>query len=310
MDSIQQQIDLYDEGITYTANLNYTEPLGESTMLQIGYKLSLNKTNSDKRTFDASESTGLTMPLDTVLSNVFESQYTTHSPTLGVMYRKDKLFLRAALAYQNASLDNSQAFPEANEMGRTYTSVLPMAMIRYRISRDDNFRMFYRTYTQNPSIGQLQNVVDNSNPIFLSTGNPYLDQSTNHMVMARYSQVNTEKASSFFVLASVRFINDYITNTTFVASQDSIINEDITLRAGGQISAPVNLDGYVNARLLFTYGLPITFLKSNLNLNLGSIYTRTPGLVNTVDNISHAVSYSGGAVFASNISENIDYTLR
>jgi len=309
VDSIQQQIDLYDNGVTYAANLNYTEPLGERVQMQIGYRLSVNQTDSDKRTFDASETPDSGMSLDTLLSNVFESQYITHSPTMGIMYRKDKLFLRAALSYQNASLDNRQDFPELNEIGRTYTSVLPMAMIRYRISKDDNFRMFYRSSTQNPSIHQLQNVVDNSNPLFLSTGNPFLDQSTNHMLMARFSRVNTNKATSFFGLASARFIHDYITNTTYVATQDSIINEDITLRQGGQISAPVNLDGYVNARLLFTYGLPISFLKSNLNLNLGSTYTRTPGLVNNVDNVSKAMTYSGGAVFASNISENIDYTL-
>jgi hypothetical protein len=309
VDSIQQQVDLFATGVTYGASVNYTEPLGERSQMQIGYRLSLNQTDSDKRTFDASGEADLDMPLDTMLSNVFNSQYTTHSPSIGIMYRKDKLFLRAGLAYQSASLDNAQKFPQENKIGRTYTSLLPTVMMRYRISSDINARMFYRTYTQNPSISQLQNVVDNSNPLYLSVGNPLLNQSTNHMLMARYSQVNTKKATSFFGLASVRLINDYITNTTYIASQDSIINEDITLRKGGQISSPVNLDGYLNARILFSYGLPVSFLKSNLNLNLGTVYSRTPGLVNAANNISHATTFTGGVVFASNISENIDYTI-
>ena len=308
-DTINQITDLDSDGITYSANVNYSEPLGERMQLQIGYSISLNETNSDKLTYDASVTPESMMPLDTALSNVFRSQYVTNAPSLGLMYRKDKMFLRASLAYQNAVLNNTQEFPIEGETNRTFSSVLPSAMMRYRFSKDANLRIFYRSYTQNPTITQLQNVVDNSNPIYLTTGNPQLDQSTNHMLMARYSSVNTKKSSSFFMLASARLIDDYITNTTFVASKDSIINDDITLRKGGQISAPVNIDGYVNARLLFTYGLPVSFLKSNVNLNLGTSYTRTPGLVNRISNISNTLTYTGGVVFGSNISENIDYTL-
>lgn len=309
-DTIQQQTDLNVHGITYSAKVNYSEPLGERAQIQFGYRISINESTSDKRTFDASSvSQESMMPLDTALSNVFHSTYITNSPSLGIMYRKEKMFLRASLAYQNASLNNLQEFPNDGEFSRNFNSILPFAMMRYRFSKDANIRMFYRTFTQNPSINQLQNVVDNSNPIYLTTGNPQLDQSTNHMIVARYTSVNTAKSSSFFMLASARITNNYITNSTYIVSQDTVINADIILRKGGQISAPVNLDGYANMRLLFTYGLPVSFLKSNVNISLGTNYKRTPGLVNKVNNTSNTMTYTGGIVVASNISENIDYTL-
>ena len=308
IDSLQQQTDLLANGITYSGNINFTEPLGKRMQMQFGYRVSLNNTDSDKRTFDASEGIESIMPLDTTLSNVFSSEYITQSPSVGIMYRQEKLFFRAGFAYQSALLDNQQLFPQEGETSTQYNSYLPSAMIRYRFSKDANGIFFYRTFTQNPSIEQLQNVIDFTNPLYLATGNPNLNQSTSHMLMARFSKVNTEKSTSFFVLASLRIINDYITNTTYVASADSLINGDVLLRKGWQLSAPINLNGYANGRLLFTYGIPISAAKSNLNFNLGATYIRTPGLVNRIENTSHTVTYNGGLVFSSNISQNVDYT--
>ena len=309
IDSLQQQTDLFANGITYSGNINYTEPLSNRVQMQFGYRVSVNNTDSDKRTFDASGGVESMMPLDTTLSNVFSSGYITQSPSIGIIYRKEKLFFRAGFAYQAALLENQQLFPEEGETSTQYNSYLPSAMVRYRFSKDANGIFFYRTFTQNPSIEQLQNVIDFTNPLYLATGNPNLNQSTNHLLMARYSKVNTEKSTSFFALASLRIINDYITNTTYVASEDSLINGDVLLRKGWQLSAPINLNGYANGRLLFTYGFPISPAKSNLNVNLGATYTRTPGLVNRIENTSHTVAYNGGLVFSSNISKDVDYTL-
>ncbi len=51
-----------------------------------------------------------------------------------------------------------------------------MGMFSYRFSREKNLRLFYRTSTSTPSINQLQNVIDNSNPLLLRAGNPDLKQ--------------------------------------------------------------------------------------------------------------------------------------
>jgi len=140
-------------------------------------------------------------------------------------------------------------------------------------------------------------------------GNPALDQSTNHMINARYSSINSKQASSFFALASLRAIDNYVTNSTLVVDSDTLINGEYLLRAGGQISKPVNLSGYLNARLLFNYGVPLSFIKTNLNMNLGATYIKAPGLVNGISNISQNMTYNGSIALSSNISKKIDYTL-
>ncbi len=86
-------------------------------------------------------------------------------------------------------------------------------------------------------------------------------------------------------------------------------------------STPVNLDGYWSLMTHLNYGFPVGFLKSNLNLMAGVIYTQTPSMLGgTVDtatglisggerNDSKNMGYNFRAVLGSNISENVDFTI-
>ena len=55
--------------------------------------------------------------------------------------------------------------------------------------------------------------------------------------------------------------------------------------------------------------MPLKFIKSNLNWNAGFSYTKLPGLMNNVSNISNTYNYNLGAVLSSNISEYIDFNV-
>ncbi len=69
------------------------------------------------------------------------------------------------------------------------------------------------------------------------------------------------------------------------------------------------MNGYVNARSFLTFGMPLKFVKLNLNMNAGFSYARQPGLLNNVENISNAYNYNLGAVLSSNISEYVDFNV-
>jgi len=103
--------------------------------LQLGYRSEISDDDADKRTFDE---TVTPVELDTILSNVFNSGYLTQAPTLGLFMRGKKMFMRAAFMYQFAKLVSRQQFPEEAQIDRTFTSILPMAMMRYRFSEDAN----------------------------------------------------------------------------------------------------------------------------------------------------------------------------
>ncbi|HET7119091.1 MAG TPA: outer membrane beta-barrel protein, partial [Hanamia sp.] len=104
-------------------------------------------------------------------------------------------------------------------------------------------------------------------------------------------------------------INDYVANATYIAKKDSALSPTVTLFKGSQLSKPVNLNGYLSARSFFTFGLPLQFMKSNLNWNGGIGYARQPGMIDNANNISNNFNYNLGAVLSSNISEYVDFTL-
>jgi hypothetical protein len=94
-----------------------------------------------------------------------------------------------------------------------------------------------------------------------------------------------------------------------VAPQDTLINNDVLLRRGGQITSPVNLSGQMSTRLFLNYGTSIPKWKTKVNLNPGVSYGRTPGIINGQTNINENIDISQGVTFASNISKDVDFTL-
>ncbi len=104
-------------------------------------------------------------------------------------------------------------------------------------------------------------------------------------------------------------VNDYVSNATYIASSDSVLQNNIVLAKGSQLAKPVNLDGYKSLRAYLTYSMPLKFIKTTLNLSTGFNYNRLPGLINNEKTVTDNNTYTGGIVLASNISEYIDYNI-
>ncbi len=155
-------------------------------------------------------------------------------------------------------------------------------------------RLFYRASTQTPSVTQLQNVYNDNNPLFVTTGNPDLKQSYNNILSARLTYTNTAKQTSFFLNAFAQQNNNYITNALYTATRDSALTNTLILKQGAQLSKPVNLDGYKSYRTFATFSFPLKALKTNVNLNAGINYTKQPGFINNQNNLSRNMQYKAG----------------
>ncbi len=308
-DSLNQLSDLDNTGLTLSSNVTYTEPINKKESLQFGYQASLTNSDSDKETFNYSEVTDAYDLRDTLLTNIFESRYLTQSVDAGYRYNSENSNFNIRLAYQRADLQNDQSFPYESQVKRTFYNFVPSASYRYNFSKTKNLRVFYFSRSNAPSVSQLQDVLDNTNPLQLSSGNPDLVQDFRHSLSARYSATNTAKSSSFFFLLSGTYTQDYIGNSTFIAERDTVIGNGIALQQGAQFSQPMNLDGSYNLRSFLTYGMPLKAIKSNVNLNLSANYSRTPGLINGEENFSNTPSFGLGVVLSSNISEKLDFTV-
>jgi len=299
----------HTDGYTVSGNLAYTEPVGTKGQLQFNYSPSYTKNNTDKET-DNLDVTGENYTLlDTALSNKYNNTYLVNKGGAGYRYNGTNFNIMTGVNFQHAALSGNEIFPSAFNVDKTFINVLPQALFNYKFTDGRNLRVMYRTSTDVPSVTQLQNVINNNNPLLLSTGNPDLKQDFQHTMIIRYGKTNAEKATGLFVFLYGNYMQDYIANSTIIPVHDTVLNEAIVLHPGSQLTLPVNLQGYWNARTFITYALPLNFIKSNLNLSSGLTFTRTPALINDKINIANNYTVSKGFVLSSNISENVDFNL-
>ncbi|UZD21277.1 TonB-dependent receptor family protein [Algoriphagus halophytocola] len=308
LDTTLQETDVLSKGFNYRVNMTWTEPLGEKSRATLGYQVGNNKTDSDQRTRVLDDE--MQPVLDTALSNVFVNKFITQRVRTGFAYNNEGWNYNFNLDYQNAKLDNEALFPNEGVFNRDFNNLLPSAHVSFRNRETGlNFRVRYRTNTDEPSVSQLQNVVNNQNPLSLSVGNPTLKQSYGHSIFANIGKFDMEKNRSFFMFLNFSSTNNYIGSSTFVAAQDTLINGEVLLRKGGQIRMPVNLDGNFNSRLFMSYGAPIQKIKSKVNFNTRLGFTRNPGMINGERNLNDNIDLSQGITLTSNISKDFDFTL-
>ncbi|MBN3520775.1 TonB-dependent receptor [Algoriphagus lutimaris] len=309
LDTTLQETYTLSKGFNYRVNATLTEPLGEKSIGTIGYQVGNNKSNSDQKTYVLGAEQGIYL-LDTALSNEFDNKFITQRVRSGYAYNNNGLNLNFNLDYQNAKLDNEAFFPEPGVFNRSFNNILPGASLSYRNRETGiSYRMRYRTNTDEPNVSQLQNVVNNQNPLNLSVGNPNLGQSYNHNIFLNMSKINMEKNHTMFMFFNYSGTKNYIGSSTFLTAQDTLINGEILLRPGGQITQPINLDGNFRTTFFFTYGTPIKGIKTQFNMNTRVNFNRIPGLINGERNLNDNLSLRQGITFTSNISENVDFTL-
>ena len=308
-DSLQQQFsDNPTNGYTLGGSIAYTEPVGKKGQVQIDYNPSVQKNNSDQQTFlfDGAKYS----VFDPKLSNKFDNTSTTNNA--GLSYRltpnKDEM-LSVGVSYQNSKLESQRIYPGTAIVNQSFSNFLPNAIWRKKLSTKSNIRIFYRASTNFPSVNQLQDVVNLTNPLRVSVGNPDLKQTSTHFLGSRYAYTNSKTSQSFFANIFLQTTADYISNGIWVAKNDSVIQQANVLNKGSQLLKPVNLNGYRNVRTFFTYSMPVKALKTTINLNAGFGYTKLPGLTNNSPTITDNYTYNGGIVFASNISGFVDFNI-
>ncbi|MEP7374394.1 MAG: TonB-dependent receptor [Chitinophagaceae bacterium] len=310
-DSTQNQFtDNLTKGYNLSSNLTYTEPVGKKGQLQFSYAPSYSKNKADQQTFQYDAGDGKYSEFDITQSNKFENIVKTQNG--GITYRlgnsRDNQFA-VGVNFQQSKLESERVFPTSTFVNKTFSNVLPNLQWSKKISPKSSFRLFYRASTNAPSVNQLQDVVNSSNVLLLSSGNPELKQQTSHFLSGRYTFTNTQKGQSLFANIFLQASQNYITSATFRASKDSVIQQGIALKQGSQLTKPINLDGYKSLRSFLTYSMPVKFLKSNINLNTGFSYSKLPGQVNYTNSMTDNYTYSTGVGLSSNINEYIDFNL-
>jgi hypothetical protein len=308
-DTTDQQANIVKNGNSISTNIAYTQPVTDYSILQFNGGYSQSSDKSDQRTYNYSLLNDSYSSIDTSSSNVYNKKTNTQSYGLGYLFRKDDFHFNFGVSYNIAALKNDQSFPNIISTEKKFYSFLPNAMFRYNFSQGQNLMIRYRASNTMPSVDQLQDYLDKSNTVQLTMGNPNLSQDFKHNLNLRYTLTDFDAMTSMFLILSGTITNNYIGYNTIIAQSKPVVYDGITLSTGTQLKIPQNVDGYKNLSSFLAYSLPIDYLKSVFNFNISVAYTRTPGILNSVTNFANTMSYGGGLIVSSNISQDLDFTV-
>lgn len=308
-DLFNQNTEIRTVGRTFSADLQLTEPLNERSQLLFGYTPQITTDISRRDLYQFNELTQAYDLLDNNLTSRFESDVITHRVSSGYRIGNQRFNANANLAYQYTTIQGQQTIPIVAETDKSYHNFLPRAMFMYNFSRSSNMRIFYNTNTRAPSATQLQNVVDNTNPLQLTGGNPDLDQQYTHSLNMRFRRANSEKGTAFLSFVGFNYTTNHIGNTTFIAQADTTIVQGIVMGRGARLITPSNTGNSWNVRSFFNYSLPFTLIKSNLNLFTGATYSQVPVEVNQQTADNRNLGLNAGFSMTSNISPEVDFSV-
>ena len=207
--------------------VTYTEPLGGDFYLEANYAYNWNRSESNKRTDDKEGEAWVYNPnYSSEVLNILNS----HTIGANLMYQKDEF--RAQLGF-SAIPTRTRNYSKRNNIDMApYDSTrwrfAPQAMLWWEMGENANMRMFYRGSSEQPSVSQLIPVPDNTDPLNISFGNPYLDSHFSHSLMGDY-RYNNKKT---FASVNVRFNGSYV--------QDPVVSAIWYGPNGARFSMPFN----------------------------------------------------------------------
>lgn len=255
---------------SYNAQATYSEPLWRAIFLQFSYKFKYSYSKSDRQTYDFSPLGEnffaalspayrgwdsyigrLTHPLanysDEALSRY--SEYKNYTNELELMLRiiRSAYKFNIGVMLQPQKSHFIQHYQGVNtDTTRTVTNFSPTLDFRYRFSKVSNLRINYRGTTTQPSMTDLLDITDDSDPLNILRGNPGLKPSfTNNFRLFYNNYVQGRQRSIMTFL-------DY--NNTRNSISNRVTYDETT---GGRVSRPENINGNWSAAGAFMFNTAI-----------------------------------------------------
>lgn len=214
-----------------SARLSYSEPLVKNLFAQVSYEYGYSYSKSDRSLYllDSlagwrdmyeprigrlpSSADSLKMTLDARNSQYATYKNYTHRISAGLRYNTKDLQFHAAvdleprrteLEYQKDRLDTT--------VTRDVFNVSPNVRLRYKISNTSEMNLRYRGRSSQPSMTNLLDVTDDSNPLYISKGNPGLKPSWNNYFEMFYNNYIVDKQMGWMVRATFNQTSNSISN--------------------------------------------------------------------------------------------------
>ncbi|MFU1857876.1 outer membrane beta-barrel protein [Sphingobacterium sp. NGMCC 1.201703] len=281
MDTVNNRNYTIGDNNGFRTKIAYTEMLSRYARLQGNYTFRNTARYSDRKTYEFLAETEQLGELKNRLSNEFRNDFVYHSAGVSYLFnKKDSMRFQVGLDYQTANQVNDKLFPNRLKTESNFNSLLPNLNFQYNFNKETRIELRYNAKTNTPAIEQLQDFIDNQNPLRITSGNPNLKQEYDHNLVMQFRSVNKASGRSFTSDFTADFIQNKISNTIFTTDSAFTIENDVILGPGGQYIKPENFDGVYNLKWHNSLGYRVEPLKLNINLNNNLYFNQNYTLLN------------------------------
>ncbi len=274
---------------------SYTEPLSKRLALNLNYTFNSANSEQDIRSYE--KKGGQYDSLNMLYSNHFRFINTSHRAGFGFTYTNPKITARIGVALQYLSLKQTNLYKDSS-YARNFTNFFPNANFRWKFSQTGNFNINYSGSTIQPSLGQLQPIINNNDPLNLVIGNPDLKPSFNHSIYFN--------AGHFKVLSN-RNIWSY---GGFNFTENAFSSKSVVDARGKRTTQTVNVNGNYNFYLGLYYSKQIKFLKLELGFEPRANGNRNVNFVNGIESVTKSYDLSPGVRIGKSIEKKMNVNLR
>ncbi len=275
----------------FKANAVYVEPLGKKFFWQSFYNHSNRQEEGDRRVFESNELNGL-------LSRNFNNDILLNRAGTSLKYSYDGYNITIGAAYQSFDLKGS--FESENNLinglvDKRFNNWLPYFDLGISPKRNVRFSAGYSRQAVEPSISDLQPIVDSRNPFYIREGNINLQPELFDTYRIR--------GSRNWPLTAVRINLDlsYTNYDSQFSTEESVDQNLITF------VQPINVED--GDRKSFRTGISFPIVKNKLTVRTTFNYTHAirPSLVNDIRNRTTRESFI--PFLRINYTPNSDYSL-
>ena len=271
----------------YTLRLSYTEPLAKNLFLQLNYSFNNSYSNSDRSTYIFDELTDYVMSLnhnyllpglppgyeqyrsDSLSRNsVYRTQ--RHDVQIMLRYVTDKMNINAGISYIPQHTEMSyQYFGIDTLLKRDVYNISPSVRFRYRWSKQTNLIINYRGTTSQPSMTDLLDITDDSDPLNITKGNPGLKPSFSNNVMLSFNTFNVDAQRGFNVYANFNnTLNSISRKATYDEATGATTTQPDNINGNWRVSGGFVFNSAIPANKQFTYS---THTDANFNNSVSYI---------------------------------------
>ena len=216
----------------------YTEPLWKNTFLVLNYRLTINRNDAERNTLIKNAAGKYENQVDT-LSNHFIFNTTAHTGSVLIRYNVKKYNFSAGTGLGNSTYQLNDIRKNSNR-AVSFTNFVPSVSVNYTPKPQTRVTFNYNGNTRNPSLQQIQPIIDNIDPLNISVGNPNLKQSFTHSFGFRASDYKVLKSRSISVSVNYSTTENAISNASTVDNSGRRMNQSIN------VSGNYQLNGYLN----------------------------------------------------------------